>query len=271
LNFELSMRPTPEGWHGWDDYAPFYDWENAQTVRRRDIGFWTRLATQSLSDRPASRRNVLELGSGTGRVTFPLARAGVSMVGVDRSAEMLARAAARRRRAGAAAAIQLVRGDIRHLPFPVRAFPLVIAPYGILQSLLRERDLAATLASVHGVLERRGTFGLELVADLPSWKEYSQRVSLRGRRANGARIALVESVRQDRERRLTIFEQEFIERQGREERRRRFSLAFRTLTVPQMCRRLERAGFAIRALLGDYRGGPWDPRAEAWIVLARRR
>ena len=27
-----------EGWHGWDDYAPFYDWENAQTVQRRDIG-----------------------------------------------------------------------------------------------------------------------------------------------------------------------------------------------------------------------------------------
>ena len=34
--------------------------------------------------------------------------------------------------------------------------------------------------------------------------------------------------------------------------------------------RLERAGFTIDAVLGDYRGGPWDERADVWIVLARR-
>ena len=27
----------------------------------------------------------------------------------------------------------------------------------------------------------------------------------------------------------------------------------------------------VTSVLGDYRGGPWDPRADAWIVLARRR
>ena len=265
------MPQTSEGWHGWDDYAPFYDWENAQTVRRRDVGFWTRLARRTLALTPVRQRSVLELGSGTGRVTFPLARAGVSMVGVDRSAEMLARAVKRQRRMRRLAPIRLLRGDIRHLPFAPRTFPLVIAPYGILQSLLHERDLTATLASVHAVLSRGGTLGLELVADLPSWQEYSRRVSLSGRRANGTRIALIESVRQDRPRRLTIFEQEFVERLHGEERRRRFSLSFRTLSVPQMRRRLEKAGFTVTALLGDYRGGPWDPRAEAWIILAERR
>ena len=29
-----------DGATGWDDYAPFYDWENAQTVARRDVAFW---------------------------------------------------------------------------------------------------------------------------------------------------------------------------------------------------------------------------------------
>ena len=37
-----------------------------------------------------------------------------------------------------------------------------------------------------------------------------------------------------------------------------------------MIRRLERAGFAIRAVLGDYRGGPWDERADVWIILAEK-
>ena len=252
-----------EGWEGWDDYAPFYDWENAQTLGRRDVPFWRRLATSSPGP-------VLELGCGTGRITFPLAREGVSIVGIDRSAAMLARAEKRRRRMRRGARVQLVRGDIRFLPFPRASFPLVMAPYGILQSLLKERDLSSTLDAVAQVVAPGGTFGLELVADLPSWKEYSKRVSLSGRRANGTHIRLIESVTQDPAHKLTRFEQEFVERRGTQTRRRSFTLAFRTLTVPQMTRRLEKAGFAITAVLGDYQGGPWDRRAEVWIILANR-
>lgn len=259
-----------EGWEGWDDYAPFYDWENAQTLGRRDVPFWQQLAQQALSGLPAKRRRLLELGCGTGRITFPLARVGVHVVGIDRSAEMLARAAARQRRARKKSAIRLVRGDIRALPFPDQTFPLVAAPYGILQSLLRERDLAATLAAVARVLEPDGILGLELVADLPSWKEYRNRVSLKGKGAGGTDITLIESVRQDRDKRLTVFEQEFVERRGGTRHRRTFNLMFRTLTVPQMVRRLEKAGFSTAALLGDYQGGPWDSRADVWIILARK-
>ena len=271
-----------EGWEGWDDYAPFYDWENARTLGRRDVPFWQRLAQQAMTK--GRRSHVLELGCGTGRVTFPLWRAGVSIVGIDRSAAMLARAVTRRktamrrvparaktRRAAAAPAIEFIRGDIRHLPFPDGSFPMVIAPYGILQSLLRERDLADTLAAVARVVRPGGTFGLELVADLPSWQEYSRRVSLRGRRSNGVDVKLIESVRQDTRRKLTLFDQEFVERKGRHVRRRQFTLSFRTLTVRQMRRRLEKAGFEISALLGDYQGGPWDERADAWIIIATRK
>jgi ubiquinone/menaquinone biosynthesis C-methylase UbiE len=259
-----------EGWHGWDDYAPFYDWENAQTLGRRDVPFWRRLASQDFHGTPAERPHVLELGCGTGRVSWPLVRAGVALVGIDRSAAMLARAVRRRAPSRAVHRLRLVRGDIRHLPFPDATFSMVIAPYGILQSLLRERDLADTLAAVARVMVRGGTFGLELVADLPSWKEYSKRVSLHGRRRGGATITLVESVRQDRRRKLTLFDQEFIERRGGQTRTRQFTLSFRTLTVRQMTRRLESAGFEIRAVLGDYHGGPWDRRAEAWIIIATR-
>jgi ubiquinone/menaquinone biosynthesis C-methylase UbiE len=261
----MGAGRATEGWQGWDDYAPFYDWENARTFGRRDVPFWTRLAA-------AAAGPVLELGCGTGRIAFPLARAGVEVVGIDRSAEMLARARRRARRAASGQRVRLVRGDIRHLPFSKGRFPLVIAPYGILQSLLRERDLAATLASIAGVLEPGGMLGLELVADLPSWEEYQKKVSLRGRGgATGTRITLVESVRQDRARRLTLFDQEFIERRGRDVRRKQFTLAFRTLSVPQMARRLEQAGFQVTSALGDYEGGPWDRAAEVWILLARLR
>jgi ubiquinone/menaquinone biosynthesis C-methylase UbiE len=254
-----------EGHEGWDDYAPFYDWENARTLGRRDIPFWRTLALQV-------HGLALELGCGTGRISVPLARAGVSLVGIDRSEAMLSRARRRIRRSRLTSHARLIRGDIRALPFPASTFPLVMAPYGVLQSLLRERDLAATLQAVARVLKPKATFGIELVADLPSWDEYRKRVSLTGWRGGqkGSHVTLVETVRQDRARRLTIFDQQFIERRGRQRRTHSFSLTFRTLSVPQMARRLEKAGFEISALLGDYRGGPWDPRADVWMILARR-
>jgi SAM-dependent methyltransferase len=289
-----------EGFEGWDDYAPFYDWENARTLGRRDVPFWRNLALQAGGP-------VLELGCGTGRISIPLARAGVALTGIDRSPAMLAYAQGRLRRARLAGRVHLVQGDIRSLPFPsatggpegpplrtaaVRTgsrvaaglqprdhrsadesgFAMVMAPYGMLQSLLRERDLTSTLADVHRVLRPGGTFGLELVADLPSWEEYRRRITLtgwRGRRG-GSHVTLVETVRQDRARRRTIFDQEFTERRNGRSRRHRFSLAFRTLSVPQMARRLQKAGFEIAALLGDYRGREWDARAEVWLILAKR-
>lgn len=252
-----------EGFEGWDDYAPFYDWENARTLGRRDVPFWRNLAGNAGGP-------VLELGCGTGRLSIPLGRAGVPLFGIDRSANMLALARRRVRRGGLRDRVRLIHGDIRFLPFTSR-FAMVMAPYGILQSLLRETDLAATLAEVRRVLQPGATFGLELVADLPSWEEYRKRISLKGWRGRrgGSHVTLVETVRQDRERRRTIFDQEFTERRGRRKRVRRFSLAFRTLSIPQMTRRLEKAGFEISAVLGDYHGGPWDARADVWIILAR--
>ena len=254
-----------EGWQGWDDYAPFYDWENAQTLDRRDVKFWRHLAR-----RIGGR--VLELGCGTGRITVPVGRTGVPVVGVDRSADMLERARRRARRAGLSARVSLVRGDIRSLPFrPETRFDLVMAPYGILQSLIRESDLMATLHAVSRVVRPGGVFGVDLVPDLPVWREYRKQVRFRGwRQHRRAHLTLVESVRQDPARHLTIFDQEYTERRGSRRQRRRFSLVFRTLSVPQMTRRLERVGFRVMAVLGDYDGERWDARADVWLILAEK-
>lgn len=263
----MSTR-TSQGWEGWDEYAPFYDWENARTLGRRDVAFWCRQAK-------TVRGPLLELGCGTGRISLPLARSGVQLVGIDRSQAMLERAARRarllnRRGGSRKPRLRLVRGDIRSLPFEDGRFGMVLAPYGVLQSLLRDRDLNATLESVGRVLRPGGLFGLDLVPDVPKWKEYTDRIQMRGKAAGGAHLTLVESVTQDRRRRLTVFQQEYRVRRGRQSSVHPFTLTFRTLPVKGMIRRLNRAGFQIRAILGDYRGRPWDDRADVWILLAEK-
>lgn len=250
-----------EGHEGWDDYAPFYDWENARTLGRRDVGFWRRFALKAGGP-------VLELGAGTGRITRPLARAGVDIVGVDRSGQMLSRAKSGGG-PGFSRASHLVRGDIRSLPFRHASFAAVLAPYGVLQSLTTSRDLKATLLSVARVLPRGGAFGLDLVPDVANWDEYTNQRRFHGRLGTST-VTLFESVRRDRRRRLTTFEERYVVRRGRQMREHTFDLVFRTLTMPAMCRLLRRAGFEIDATFGDYRRGPWRARADVWIILAEK-
>jgi len=261
---DQSKRIT-EGWQGWDEYAAFYDWENAQTMGRVDVDFWRDFARRI-------NGRTLELGCGTGRLLLPIARSGVEIVGIDRSAPMLAHAHDRLRRLRTPVRASIVRGDMRHLPFDRdRPFDLVIAAYGVLQSLVRERDLTATLKAVSDLLAPGGTFALDLVPDVPRWQEYSRRVSLRTTRGpRGLPLTLIESVRQDVAKKLTIFDQEFVEGRGRTRRVHRFTLTFRTVGIRPLRRRLERAGLRVDAVLGSYDGQPWDERADVWMILASK-
>ncbi|MEO6222190.1 MAG: class I SAM-dependent methyltransferase [Vicinamibacterales bacterium] len=267
----MATRKT-EGWHGWDAYAPFYDWENARTLGRRDVAFWVRTLAQT-------RGPVLELGCGTGRLLAPIARSWLdadgesrrTLVGIDRSVPMLARA--RRRVARLARAVRpfLLRADVRALPIRTGKLGSVVAAYGLLQSLLTDRDLDATLASAARVLRRGGLLGIDLVPDLPVWEEYAGRIPIRGQFAPGTTLTLVESVRQDRRKGLTIFDEQYVVRRGRTVRKHRFQLTFRTLSLEQTLARVERAGFRVDQVCGSYEGDPWHPGADVWVVLARRR
>lgn len=253
-----------KGHEGWDAYAPYYDWENARTMGRRDVRFWTGVAQRA-------EGRVLELGSGTGRLTVPLRRAGVPIVGIDRSAAMLARVRPRARR-GRGPVPPVVRGDITALPYAAATFSLVMAPYGLVQSLLSDVLLARTLREAARVLVPGGTLGVDLVPDVPRWRPYTRKVvffSPHGPR--GRPLTLIETVRQDRARGLTTFEQEYVEGRGRTRQVTPFTIRFRTLPLPALVSRVERAGFEVDTVLGDYQGRAWDARADALILLARRR
>jgi len=255
----------------WDQYAPFYDWENARTMGRRDLLFWKRFVLEPPTGGTAKlegRRN-LELGCGTGRLLIPLARTVRGLVGVDLSAEMLARARARLKRLPIARRPRLVRGDIRALPFPDRSFDQVLAPYGVLQSLTSDADFDATLAETARLLRPDGRLGLELIPELASWQSYQRQVRFRGKLGK-AQVTLVESVRQDRRRGLTIFDEEFTVREGGRARRHRFPLTFRTMPIDIVLEKLQRSGFSVEAVQGSYRGGVWTPDSSVWLLTARR-
>src|SRR5262245_8499675 len=110
------------GLDGWDEYAAFYDWENAQTMGRRDLSYWTRVAQ-------TTRGRVLELGCGTGRLLIPISRVNRRLTGIDFSGPMLERARARSLRLPIGRRPRLIRGDMRRLPLDDASFATVMAPY----------------------------------------------------------------------------------------------------------------------------------------------
>jgi len=115
------------------DDPVLYDWEYRR--RRDDVRFYAALADHQPGP-------VLDLACGTGRLLAPLIRAGRTVVGVERSAPMLARAAARVGRLGPPLRRRalLVRGDLRALGFR-RRFGFAVAAFHSLQHLHTDGEL----------------------------------------------------------------------------------------------------------------------------------
>ncbi|MGZ3376141.1 MAG: class I SAM-dependent methyltransferase [Phenylobacterium sp.] len=91
---------------------------------------------------------ILELGAGTGRLTFGLAERGFSVVGVDIAPAMLAQASAKRAELDPAVArrVELKRGDMTALDLK-QTFDLVICPYFTLAHVPRGAAWKNTFAT----------------------------------------------------------------------------------------------------------------------------
>ena len=129
----------------WDSFARIYDWQ-----------LWleqpaVRIALDLAAIAPGER--VLDVGTGTGAVLREVARRGLrpgSVLGVDRSPEMLARVRA------LPADWRLLRADATRLPLADSSIDVMIA--GFLLHLLSDRERVACLRELGRVLAPDGRF-----------------------------------------------------------------------------------------------------------------
>jgi len=148
-----------------DEWASLYDWVYAWKLD--DIPFYVDEAKRSLG-------TVLELGCGTGRVTIPMAQAGIDVVGLDSSAKMLQVA---RRKARAAKPIDgditWVRGDMREFSLNQK-FHLVIIPYRGFLSILNIEQQRRCLENIRYHLLPDGRLIFDIfVPDLDTLTEHT--------------------------------------------------------------------------------------------------
>ncbi|MEO8468398.1 MAG: class I SAM-dependent methyltransferase [Chloroflexota bacterium] len=106
---------------------------------------------------------VLEVGCGTGRVTFALAADGFEVVGLDLSAPMLKQAEARKSVLpnAVSASVSFVQADMSSFDLG-RTFSLIVVPFRVFQFLLTVETQRSALSSMRRHLKVDGRLVLDL-------------------------------------------------------------------------------------------------------------
>lgn len=230
----------------YDRIARFYDpWSRSVT---EDVSFYVEQAL-------ASGGPVVELAVGTGRIAVPIAEAGIAVIGVDASPEMLAIAREAAEAAGVGVLVDLRVGDLRKPPVHERV-PLAICPFRSLLHMETEREKLRALTAARDLLELNGRFVFDVFA--PSREDIAET--------------------HDRwlEREPGIFE-----RAAWDEGSRTLSLSVRSgdseatfglhwLSAPEWLRLLGEAGFEVAQLYGWFDGRSYDGEEDMVFVCRRR-
>jgi SAM-dependent methyltransferase len=142
----------------YDLTAEFYDEDMGRNNDGRDIAWYVGLAITA----PGS--TILELGSGTGRVTLPLAQAGFTVVAVDCSVPMLRvladkSAAAQMTQRIAPLAMDMGKWSIA-TPYSAR-FAAILCPFSAFTYLVDDDDRTRMLAGVRACLAPGGVLALD--------------------------------------------------------------------------------------------------------------
>ena len=229
----------------YDPIAGIYDpWSRSVT---EDVQFYVEEAL-------ASGGPVVELAVGTGRIAVRIAEAGVPVIGVDGSREMLALARDFARERGVEALLDLRLGDLRRPPVRARV-PLVIVPFRSLLHMTTDEDRLAALRAARRLLEPGGRLVFDVFApasdDIEAthgrWLEREPGIFERADWDEDARV-LTLSVR------------------GGESFA---TMRLAWLSPPEWQALIDRAGFEVEALYGWFDRRPWEG-GEDFVFVARR-
>lgn len=250
-------------------HAAYYDATSGHY--QDDIAFYVEEAKQSGSP-------VLELGCGTGRILIPVARAGVDIIGLDQSPDMLevARQKVASLDADTRGRIGLVEGDMSDFDLG-RQFNLVMIPFRAFLHLITPEDQRRALTCIREHLTEGGRLifsifdprldliaahGGPLGAAIKKQNEFAHPDT-------GHKVVVWESRHYDLERQVIeevrIFEE--LDGEGRVISKTYSPMTLRFAYRYEMQYLLELCGYQIEALYGDFQRAPFRYGGEqVWVA-----
>jgi SAM-dependent methyltransferase len=255
-----------------DDRAAVADYYDLVNPERPDVTFYVEAARTGGGP-------VLELGCGTGRVLIPTARAGIEIVGLDASPQMLAvcRGRLQQEPPDVQARVRLLEGDMRRFTVD-RTFRLATIPYRPFQHLLTVSDQLACLRSIHQHLADEGRLvfdifnpSLDVLVKKPVGEEFDADPEFL--MDDGGRVLLRAKI-VSHERFTQVTRHELIyyisHPDGRSERLV-YAFSMRNTFRFEAEHLLVRAGFDIERLYGDFDRSPYGSKYPGELIFIARK
>lgn len=238
-----------------------YDLEYAD--HREDILHYVKLAREAGGP-------VLELGCGTGRLTLPIARAGVPIDGIDLAPGMLRglthKLAAEPLRV--ADRVRVLEGDFRSPPAGLRTdYATVIWPFNAIHHCRHPDDIVTTLQASLARLRPGGTIALDLylpdraLYDRDPEQTYEHRIMRDPR--SGARLHTWERGWWDEATRVHHVVYTYRAADGSE---RNTHLALRMFERDELEATFASVGLTVRTSSEDFSGTPLKPSSLKWVL-----
>lgn len=257
-----------------DAFARFYDGDYRDY--RDDIPLILKTAR-------AAGRVALELGCGTGRVLLPLADGGCQVIGLDTSMALLAVARRKLAKHGYAsetaahgpAPVRLVQADMTRFRLAEREIDFAFVVSNTLMHVTTQAEQLKALQCAHRHLRVGGLLLIDLfnpdVAYLEAISGNQELADWWDDEESGAQVLKWSTRYLDAARQLqeTVFVYEEVFPDGRNEQTR-LAFPLRFWWPDEGAMLLERAGFALDELYGDFDGSPYRSDSERLIFIARK-
>lgn len=253
------------------DYDAWAEWYDVfySTAGLDDVEFYVDLAV--LSGGP-----VLEIGCGTGRVTLPVAAAGVDIVGVDFSPAMLVKAEKRvATTSDLGGSYEFVHGDMRTLALD-RLFPLVVIPARTLYLALTPEEQVETLRRAASHMAPGGILAFNLFTPDPDLlADTSEDPFAMGETINPAtgNRCLLSAINRPDPVAQTIHSTQTVEEldeAGGVLQTVDLDVNLRYLYPSEVHIMLEKVGLVADQVFGDFNGGPLDEDSEEMVWVVRQ-
>lgn len=266
MNRETDDQNQPAGADIFDRFARFYD---------ADYRHYTDDIAAILDLAADAGGPILELGCGTGRVLLPLAEAGHRVTGVDISPGLLTVARQKLPITNHQPPITLIEADLRTFDLPEKSFTFAFCTSNTLMHLITQEDQLTALRNAHRHLQPGGL----LLVDLFN-PDLSRLLAISGVQEfadqwedeeTGAQVFKwsVRTLDWAEQIQDTLFIYEEVLPDGLV-RRTACPFALRFLWQSEAQLLLEKAGFAIEGVWGDFDGNPYEMSSEHLILLASK-
>lgn len=244
------------------EFAAFYDRLTADIDYAAEAEALLRLLAAHGCDRPET---VLDLACGSGSLSVQLARRGVDVIGVDGSADMLAKANEKAMALGLP--LLFLQQDMRQLDL-YGTVDAAVCMLDSLSHLCRTADLAAVFRRLHLFVAPGGL----LVFDVNT--PYKHREVLGDNAFVFEQEDLVCVWRNALDERRSMVEMQldfFVEDADGRYTRLTDTVRERAYARATWERLLAEAGFGLEAVYGEDKQSPPAPQEERWVFVARRR